>query len=122
MRNNEKEKLPEAKKVMVKIDLNEASECLKYLPSSLERVRREIEQGIKYAEFWNFSRNCQYPESVKADFHLTGLFNPPAWTLYCKHPENKGGTERVYIIGLKKEVRDKITGACSKEDCPIYKR
>lgn len=120
MENREKETLPEAKKVTVEIDINEASECLKYLPSGLEIARREIEEGIKHAEFWNFSRNCQHLEFSKADFHLTGLMAPPAWYKYCKHPENKGGTAKLYIEGLK-EVRNKITGECSRENCPVYK-
>ncbi len=31
--------LPEAKEITIKLDLDEAKECLRHLPSDLERVR-----------------------------------------------------------------------------------
>ncbi|KPV64999.1 MAG: hypothetical protein AOA65_0598 [Candidatus Bathyarchaeota archaeon BA1] len=103
----EKRTLPEAKEITIKLDLDEARECLRYLPRDLERVRGKIEEAIKHLDFWNFLRSCEYLEAVMADFHFTGLLNPPAWSLYCKHPENKGGRQRLRI-----EVEDEITGAC----------
>ena len=84
-----KETLPEAKKIRIELELEEAKECLKYLPHVLEEVRSKILEAIEDSKFWNFLRNCEYLEAVRADFHLTGLLNPPAWSLYCKHPENK---------------------------------
>jgi hypothetical protein len=116
----EKETLPEANEVTVKLKLNDAKECLKYLPSNLERVRSEIEKSIEHANFWNFLRYCEYLEYATADFHFMGLMTP-AWHLYCKHPENKEGTERLHIEGLPKKVKDKITGACNIENCPLYR-
>jgi hypothetical protein len=117
----EKSKLPEAKKITIELELSDAKECLNYLPSNLKVVRSKIEEALENVNFWNFLRNCEYLEFERADFHFTGLMTP-AWHLYCKHPENKMGTERLYIIGLSKEVKDKISGRCDRENCPIYKR
>ncbi|MFZ6016424.1 MAG: hypothetical protein ACOYU0_02190 [Nitrospirota bacterium] len=129
-----KEKLPESKEITVKLDLNEAKECLKYFPSNLERVRREIEEAIEDINFWNFLRNCEYLEFTQADFHLTGLMTP-GWHLYCKHFENKSKIENyfqdlaeeirekmkeTYFQDLPEEVKNKITGTCNRENCPIY--
>ena len=72
-------------------------------------------------EFWNFLRRCDYLEFIRADFHLTGL-GRPGWRLYCKHPENKKGRDKLYIEDLPEEVKDQITGPCGKESCPIYKK
>ncbi|KPV63600.1 MAG: hypothetical protein AOA66_0732 [Candidatus Bathyarchaeota archaeon BA2] len=118
----EKEKLPEAKKITTKLDLDEAKECLRYLPETLEKVRGKIREAIEHVDFWNFLRNCEYLEAVRADFHFTGLLNPPAWSLYCKHPENKRPCEKekLRIEDLPEEVIDKITGPCDKQNCPIY--
>lgn len=121
MASKEKQILPEAKEITVKLELGDAEECLKYLPSNLERVRSKVEEAIEHVDFWNFLRSCEYLEFARADFHLTGLMTP-GWHLYCKHPENKSGAERLYIQGLLEEVKDKITGACDRENCPIYER
>lgn len=118
MLSKEKQTLPEAKEITVKLELRDAKECLKHLPSSLERARSKIEEAIEHVDFWNFSRNCEYLEFERADFHLTGLMTP-AWHKYCNHLRNKGGPERLYLQGLSEEVRDKITGACCRENCPI---
>ncbi len=115
-------RLPEAKEITVKLRLNEAKECLRYLPKGLESVRGKIEEAIEYANFWNFLRDCEHLEAVRANFHLTGLLNPPAWILYCKHPENKGERRKLYVKGVSEDVKGKMTGTCDRESCPIYRR
>ena len=110
-----KERLPEAK-VTVKLELNEAEECLKHLPPEFEELRIRFEEAIEQAKFWNFLRNCQYLEFEQADFHFTGL-GTPGWHLYCTHPENKG--RPVYIADLPKEVKDRVTSGCDEKNCPI---
>ncbi|MEM2781023.1 MAG: hypothetical protein QXG39_08895 [Candidatus Aenigmatarchaeota archaeon] len=117
-----KERLPQAKEITIKIEMEEAKKCLKYLPENLERLKAEIEEAVKHAKFWNFLRNCKYLQAVRADFHLTGLLNPPGWTLYCKHPKNKKpyGKERAHIEDVSKAEREKIVGPCDQEYCPIY--
>ncbi|MBT9165154.1 MAG: hypothetical protein DDT22_01217 [candidate division WS2 bacterium] len=126
-----KGKLPESKEITIKIDLEDAKECLKYLPPSLERVKNEIEKAIGNVNFWNFLRDCEHLEFSVADFHLTGL-GKPGWHLYCKHPEHSSKERylkdlpeeirKLYRGDLPEDVRDKITGACNLEICPIYKR
>ncbi len=115
------EKLPEGKEITLKLRLNEARECLKHLPSILQGIKDKLEHTIKEIDFWNFLRDCQYLEAFQVDFHLTGLLNPPAWTLYCKHLENKGGADRLYLEEVPEETRNKITGSCNRDNCPIYK-
>jgi len=115
------QKLPQAEEVTLKLEIDEAKECLKFLPSNLEGVKTKLEEAIKHAYFWNFLRDCHYLQSFKADFHLTGLFNPPAWSLYCTHPENKGGAKRLYLGDISEEKRNKVTGSCDRDNCPIYK-
>lgn len=114
------QKLPETKEVTLKLGLDEAKECLKYLPSNLGGIKTKLEEAIKHIDFWNFLKDCQCLETFRADFHLTGLLNPPAWTLYCKHPENKGGTRGLYLGNVSEKIRDKVTGSCHRENCPIY--
>lgn len=121
MMPKERGTLPEAKEITVKFELGDAEECLKYIPPNLERARNKIIEALERARFWNYLRDCEHLEFTRADFHLTGLMTP-AWHLYCKHPENKGGIEKVRIIGLSTEVRHKITGRCSKENCPLYEK
>lgn len=116
----ENQKLPEAKEITLKLGLDEAEECLKCLPSNLEGVKTKLEEAIHYVHFWNFLRDCQYLQSVKADFHFTGLSNPPAWSLYCTHPENKGGTRGLYLGDVSEEIRDKVIGSCDRDNCSIY--
>jgi len=116
----ENQKLPEAKEVTLKLGLDEAKECLKYLPSNLGGMKTKLEEAIKHANFWNFLRDCQYLETVKADFHFTGLFNRPAWSLYCTHPENKGGTRGLYLGDVSEKIRGKVIGSCDRDNCPIY--
>ncbi|MBO3800433.1 MAG: hypothetical protein FGF52_05205 [Candidatus Brockarchaeota archaeon] len=87
-------KLPEAKEVSITLGVDEARELLGYIPDNLQKVESKVEEAIKNADFWNFLRDCEYLEAVQADFHLTGLLNPPAWNLYCKHPENRKHRER----------------------------
>jgi hypothetical protein len=117
-----RERLPKAKEVTIKISLTEAEKCLKLLPEDLEKVRKEIGEAVRRVNFWNFLRNCRYLEAVRADFHLTGLLNPPVWSLFCKHKKNKGGKERLYLGNLPEKVRKDITGPCDEESCPIYTR
>jgi len=117
-----RERLPKAKEITIKINLTDAEECLKLLPEGLEKVRKEIEEAVRRVNFWNFLRKCRYLETVRADFHLTGLLNPPAWSLFCKHRKNKRGKEGLYLGDLPKKVRKDITGPCDEESCPIYRK
>lgn len=115
----ENQKIAEAKEVTLKLGLDEAKECLKYLPPN-GGIKTKLEEAIKDVDFWNFLKDCQCLEAFQADFHLTGLLNPPGWTLYCKHPENKGGTRRLDLGDVPEEIRDKVTGSCDRDNCPIY--
>ena len=109
--------LKRVKEITVKLELRDAKECLKYLPSNLKKVRSKIEEAIENVNFWNFLRNCGYLEFIR-DFHLM----TPDWHLYCKHSENKGGKEGLDIQGLSEKVKDKIVGTCDGESCPMYRQ
>src|SRR3989344_9423575 len=112
------EKPQEAKKVEIEFMLSEVEKYLR-LKNFPKKLHSELEKSLEHANFWNFLRDCNYLESVKADFHITGFGNPPAWHLYCKHPKNKCKKPEYIEPGPKD--KNKITGACDIKNCPIYK-
>lgn len=112
------EKPQEAKEIKIELKLSEIEKYLK-LKNLPKELCNKLEKSVEHANFWNFLRNCKYLEGIQADFHFTGLGNPPGWHLYCKNPKNK--SERPIYIELGSKDKDKITGICDIKNCPIYK-
>jgi len=119
----EEQKLPKAEDISVKLNLEDAKECLRLIQQSdgLEKLKKGIQEAIERAKFWDFARDCSHLTHTVADFHFSGTGNP-AYHLYCGNAKNKA--EKAYRSHISAKLIRETAGPyspCDIRSCPIYK-
>lgn len=101
------EELFEIKSIQIEVELKEAKKLVSFLNAQIPKIKK----AIKETDFRNFLRKCENRKCIRLDSRNYWFF--------CKHPENKGKIEELYIPEWLNEIRTEITGECNIKNCPI---